>query len=94
MAGELHSVVIAGLFLLLLVFSLLLFSLSVTLLVFALEFVLPKLVGGVAIDVREDNLEDIRVPRDRLALDTFLNVLADISIYMSRCSDVTYLWQL
>jgi hypothetical protein len=78
-AGELHSVVITRLFFLLVVFSLLLLSLLVTLLVFALELILPELVGGVAVDVREDDLEDVGVPRDRLALNAFFDVLADVS---------------
>jgi hypothetical protein len=76
----LYSVVIAGLFLLLLVFALLFFSLTVALLVFGLKFVFPELVGGVAVNVREDDLEDVGVPRNGLALDTFFDVLAHVSI--------------
>jgi len=64
-------VVFAGLFLV--VFALSLFALTVAL--FVLEVVFPQLVSYVAVDVREDNAEDVRVPRYWLAFDAFFDVL-------------------
>jgi hypothetical protein len=55
------------------VFLLLLFALAITL--FLLELFFPELVGGVAIDVGEDDLKDVRVPFYWLAFDTFFDVL-------------------
>jgi hypothetical protein len=70
--GNRRSVVIfARLFLF--VFLLLFFPLAIALLV--LEIFLPELVGGVAIDVGEDNLEDVGVPFHWLTFDTFFDVL-------------------
>lgn len=52
-----RSIVIFARLFLLFVFSLLFLALAVTLL--ALELLLPKLVGGVALDAGEDDLEHV-----------------------------------
>lgn len=67
-----HSVVIFARFLLV-VFALALFTLAVAL--FGLEVVFPELVGCVAVDVGEDDAEDVRVPGYWLAFDAFFDIL-------------------
>jgi hypothetical protein len=75
---ERRSVVVLARFLLF-VLLLLLFALAVALLL--LELLLPELVDGVAVDVGEDNLEDVRVPLDGLAFDAFFDILGIVSMY-------------
>jgi hypothetical protein len=70
-------VVFAGLFFLFF-FALLLLAFAVAFL--GLQVLVPKLVGGVAVDVGEDDLEDVRVPGYGLALDAFFDVLVMVSI--------------
>jgi hypothetical protein len=69
---ERRSVVVLARFFLF-VLLLLLFALAVALLL--LELLLPELIDGIAVDVREDNLEDVRIPLDGLAFDAFFDVL-------------------
>jgi hypothetical protein len=69
------SIVIFSRLFLLIVFALLLFAFAIAL--FGLEFVFPELVDGIAINVREDDFEHVRVPGYRLTLDTFFDVLEE-----------------
>ena len=66
----------------LVVFPLLLLALLVAL--FALELVFPELVDGVAVDVGEDDFEDVRVPCYGLAFDAFFDVLVGVSFCACR----------
>ena len=66
----------------LVVFPLLLLTLLVAL--FALELVFPELVDGVAVDVGEDDFEDVRVPCYGLAFDAFFDVLVGVSFCACR----------
>jgi hypothetical protein len=70
-------VIFAGLFFLFF-FALLLLAFAVAFL--GLQVLIPELVGGVAVDVGEDDLEDVRVPGYGLALDAFFDVLLTVSI--------------
>lgn len=81
MKGCSSSVIIFTRLLFLVVLPLLLLSLAVAFL--GLQVVIPELVGVFAVDVGEDDLEDIRVPGHGLAFDAFLDVLRCVSIFAS-----------
>lgn len=63
--------------LLIVIFPLLLLPLLIALL--GLEFLFPEPVGGVLVQVREDEAEDLRVPFDGVAGDAFFDVLRSLA---------------
>jgi nitrate reductase NapE component len=68
-----HNSIIVFATLLIVVFALLLTLLAVALL--GLQFLLPKFVRGVFVQIGEDKGEDVRIPGNGTAFDAFFDVL-------------------